>query len=118
MAGTVRRRDEVPAARRSWATTSSASRNSVLVGRDEGWDGWAMRLFEVAPGGHTPRHTHDWPHINVVVAGEGVLHVDGVEHPIEPGTSGFVPAGSTHQFRNTGDAPLEFVCIVPEVGEY
>jgi quercetin dioxygenase-like cupin family protein len=77
-----------------------------------------MRLFSVAPGGHTPRHTHDWPHINIVLAGQGRLDIDGVEHAIEAGTSGFVPAGSTHQFTNTGDSVLEFVCIVPEAGEY
>ena len=46
-----------------------------------------------------------------------MLHIDGVDHAIEPGTSGFVPPGSTHQFSNTGDAPLAFVCIVPEDGE-
>ena len=30
----------------------------VLVSPADGWDGWAMRLFELEPGGHTPRHQH------------------------------------------------------------
>lgn len=117
MAGTVRRRDEVPRATVMGDDLVGVTKQLLISGA-EGWDGWALRLFEVAPAGHTPRHTHPWPHINVVVSGEGVLRVDGVDHPIEPGASGFIPAGSTHQFTNTGDAPLEFVCIVPEVGEY
>jgi quercetin dioxygenase-like cupin family protein len=117
MAGTVRRRDQVPVSTVMGDDLVGVTKQ-LLVGRDEGWDGWAMRLFTVAPGGHTPRHTHDWPHINVVLSGRGILHVDGDDHTIQAGTSGFVPAGSSHQFTNSGDQPLEFVCIVPEAGEY
>ena len=43
----------------------------VLVSPADGWDGWVMRLFDVDPGGHTPRHAHDWPHINFVASGRG-----------------------------------------------
>ena len=116
MAGTVRRRDEVPVSTVIGEGLVGVTKQ-LLVSGAEGWDGWAMRLFEVAPGGHTPRHTHAWPHINIVLSGTGMLHIDGEDHAIEPGTSGFVPPGSTHQFTNTGDVPLGFVCIVPEEGE-
>ncbi len=57
----------------------------VLVSPEQGWDGWVMRLFDVEPGGHTPKHAHDWPHINFVAAGSGVLFLDGEEHPLEAG---------------------------------
>ena len=53
----------------------------VLVSPEQGWDGWVMRLFDVEPGGHTPRHAHDWPHINFVASGAGTLLLDGAEHP-------------------------------------
>jgi quercetin dioxygenase-like cupin family protein len=90
----------------------------VLVSPAEGWDGWVMRLFEVAPGGHTPRHTHAWPHINFVDSGEGTLHLDGVDYQLGAAGFAFVPAGAQHQFSNRGDAAFVFVCIVPEAGEY
>ena len=90
----------------------------VLVSPGEGWDGWVMRLFEIAPGGHTPRHAHPWPHINFVASGRGTLYVDGVDHPLEAGSYAYVPAGHEHQFRAAADEPLSFVCIVPEAGEY
>lgn len=90
----------------------------VLVSPEQGWDGWVMRLFDVQPGGHTPRHAHDWPHINFVASGGGVLLLDGVEHPIAAGAYAYVPAGHEHQFRAAADAPLSFVCIVPEGGDY
>jgi quercetin dioxygenase-like cupin family protein len=90
----------------------------VLVSPADGWDGWVMRLFDVDPGGHTPRHKHDWPHINFVASGRGTLLVDGVDHPLEAGSYAYVPAGREHQFRAAADAPLSFVCIVPEGGDY
>jgi quercetin dioxygenase-like cupin family protein len=90
----------------------------VLVSPADGWDGWVMRLFDVDPGGHTPRHAHDWPHINFVASGRGTLLVDGADHPLEAGSYAYVPAGHEHQFRAAADAPLSFVCIVPEGGDY
>jgi len=89
----------------------------LLVGPSDGWQGWAMRLFELGPNGHTPRHRHAWPHIDFVTEGRGTLHLDGVDHPIAAGSFAYVPAGSTHQFSNAGPGTLAFICIVPEEGE-
>ncbi|HJW74407.1 MAG TPA: cupin domain-containing protein [Thermoleophilia bacterium] len=83
----------------------------------EGWDGYVMRVFDVDPGGHTPRHTHPWPHVNYIISGRGTLHIDGVEHSVEAGSYALVPAGATHQFANPGAQLLRFICIVPEEGE-
>ena len=77
-----------------------------------------LRLFDVEPGGHTPKHSHDWPHINFVASGGGVLFLDGEEHPLLPGSYAYVPSNHEHQFRAAADAPLSFVCIVPEGGDY
>jgi quercetin dioxygenase-like cupin family protein len=89
----------------------------VLVSPAEGWDGWVMRLFDVGPGGHTPRHSHAWPHINFVASGTGELFLDGVLHPLAAGSYAYVPGGHEHQFI-AGDGPLSFVCIVPAEGDY
>jgi len=89
----------------------------VLVGPRDGWDGWVMRAFELAPGGHTPRHRHPWPHINVMLEGSGTLYLDGEEHALGAGGFAFVPAGAEHQFQNPGEDRFAFVCIVPERGE-
>jgi quercetin dioxygenase-like cupin family protein len=47
-----------------------------------------------------------------------VLLLDGVEHALEAGAYAYVPPNHEHQFRATADAPLSFVCIVPEGGDY
>ena len=43
----------------------------VLIGKADGAENFCMRAFEIAPGGHTPKHTHDWEHEMFVHAGPG-----------------------------------------------
>ena len=90
----------------------------VLVSPDEGWDGWVMRLFDVGPGGHTPRHAHPWPHINFVAAGRGELFLDGDLHALSAGSYAFVPSEHEHQFRASAGESLSFICIVPADADY
>lgn len=88
-----------------------------LVGPAQGWEGWVMRLFTLGREGHTPRHSHPWPHINYVASGKGILYLDGKEHTVEPGSVAYIPGGAEHQFRNTGQEEFSFICIVPEEGD-
>ncbi|MEW6725626.1 cupin domain-containing protein [Desulforudis sp. 1088] len=89
----------------------------TLVGPGHGWQGWVMRLFTLNEGGYSPRHTHPWPHINYIVSGRGTLFMAGREHALEPGSVAYVPGGVEHQFRNSGEQDLSFICIVPEEGD-
>lgn len=88
----------------------------VLVSPEEGWEDNVLRVFELEPGGHTPKHTHDWPHINYVIEGEGTLFLNGKENPIKAGSYAYVPNNELHQFKNVGDTKLRFICIVPLEG--
>jgi quercetin dioxygenase-like cupin family protein len=84
-----------------------------LISKDDGADNIAMRMFEVQPGGHTPLHTHPHEHEVLGVEGNGVLVFEGSEHEFGPEDVIFVPGGKEHQFRNTGDSILRFLCIIP-----
>jgi quercetin dioxygenase-like cupin family protein len=88
----------------------------VLISPEQGWSDYVMRIIELGEGGFSPKHTHDWPHINYVVAGTGTLHVNGKDHPVRAGSYAYVPAGSLHQFQNAGEGPFRFICIVPKHG--
>lgn len=88
----------------------------ALVSPEEGWAGYVMRLFKIEAGGHTPKHAHPWPHINYIVSGQGILHLDGKEYEVEAGSFAYVPADKVHQFSNLGKEKFEFICIVPEEG--
>lgn len=89
----------------------------VLVGPEQGWQGWVMRQFTIGAEGYTPRHVHPWPHINYVVSGKGILFLDGQEHELEAGSIAYVPDNAEHQFRNRGTDQFVLICIVPEEGD-
>lgn len=88
----------------------------AVVGPEDGWEDHVMRIVTVEPGGYTPRHAHPWPHINLVLDGEGTVRVGEEIREIQKGSYAFLPAGLEHQFVNTGAGPLELVCIVPREG--
>jgi len=89
----------------------------VAISPADGWDGYVLRVFELEAGGYSPRHTHDWPHINYVIAGQGTLHLAGTDHPVTAGSFAFVPGGQEHQFTNSGPEKFVFICIVPAEGD-
>lgn len=84
-----------------------------LIAKETGAPNFAMRLFEMAPGGHSPLHSHPWEHEVFVLEGEGVIVGDEGEKRFKAGYVVFVPPGERHQFRNDGDKPLKFLCLVP-----
>lgn len=84
-----------------------------LLSRDDGAPSFAMRQFEVEPGGHTPRHHHPYEHEIYVIEGEGEVYENDVAHPIRSGDVVLVQPDDLHQFRNTGEKPLKFLCLIP-----
>ena len=91
----------------------------TLIGPNEGWEGWVMRLFTIKNGnGNTPRHSHGWPHINYIVSGTGILHLEGKDYPVSQGSIAYVPANARHQFTAAGEEDFSFICIVPEEGDF
>ena len=90
---------------------------AVPLGADL-WPDHALRVFTLKPGGFTPHHKHDWEHINYVIGGRGRLTIDGKTHEVSEKDFAVVPSNAEHQFENPYDEMFEFICIVPERGEY
>jgi len=84
-----------------------------LVGQAEGAPNFAMRQFEIAPGGHTPRHYHPYEHEVFVFEGEGVVFEGDRQHSLRSGDVIFVQPNEIHQFHNTGETVMKFLCLVP-----
>ncbi len=84
-----------------------------LIGEEDGAPNFAMRQFEVAPGGHTPKHHHPYEHEVFVLQGSGLVLEGDVEHPLKAGDVIYVAPDEVHQFRNTSAAPLKFLCLIP-----
>jgi len=87
-----------------------------LISSEDGAPNFTMRKFDVRPGGYTPYHTHDFEHEVFVLKGKGLVRGrEDIE--IHEGMALLVEPGEEHQFVNTGDGTLEFLCIVPNYGE-
>lgn len=84
-----------------------------LISKDDGADNFAMRMFELKPGGYTPLHTHTHEHEVFIIEGEGIFVCEGKECKFGSEYVIFVPGGKEHQFRNTGNSVLRFLCIIP-----
>jgi quercetin dioxygenase-like cupin family protein len=84
-----------------------------LLGQTDGTPTFAMREFEVAPGGYTPRHSHDYEHEVFVLAGDGVVMEGDQQHKLTAGDVIFVAPNEVHQFKNTGPSPMRFLCLIP-----
>ncbi len=84
-----------------------------LLGERDGTPTFAMRQFEVAPGGFTPRHSHPYEHEVFVLEGEGEVFEGAASHRLRAGDVVFVKPDEVHQFRNTGNGPLKFLCLIP-----
>jgi quercetin dioxygenase-like cupin family protein len=84
-----------------------------LITKDIGAENFAMRLFEMDPGGHSPFHNHPWEHEVFILEGEGVVVDKEKEWKFKAGDVVFVAPNDKHQFKNNGKKPVKFLCIVP-----
>jgi len=90
----------------------------VPIGPEQGWENNTLRVFTIGPGGHTPKHSHDWEHVNYVISGSGTLEIDGKKQEMARGTFAFVPPNVEHQYSNGSDEDFVMICIVPTSGDY
>jgi quercetin dioxygenase-like cupin family protein len=84
-----------------------------LISKKDGAENFAMRLFEVKPGGYSPLHQHDFEHEVFILEGEGVARNKKHEQPFKEGDVFFVKPMEWHQFINTGKETLKFICLIP-----
>ena len=86
-----------------------------LVDHNDGAPTFAMRQFDVEPGGHTPRHSHPYEHEIYVIDGDGVVVEGETERPLTKGDFIYVAPNEVHQFRNLGARTMRFLCMVPHI---
>ncbi len=84
-----------------------------LIAKDDGAEHFAMRLFEMAPGGHSPHHSHKWEHEVFILEGDCLVICGDKRVNAGPGYAIFIPPDTMHNFRNEGSDVLKFLCLVP-----
>jgi quercetin dioxygenase-like cupin family protein len=84
-----------------------------LITKDDDAKNFAMRLFAIKPKGRSAQHSHSWEHEVFVLEGQGSVLCCNEEKSIGPGYVVFIPPNTSHHFKNTGDKPLRFLCLIP-----
>ena len=68
------------------------------------------------PPGRAPEHQHTYDEVVHVLAGQGVVHLDGEQTEIGPGTSIYLPPHQPHCLENTGAEPLRVLGVFYPAG--
>jgi mannose-6-phosphate isomerase-like protein (cupin superfamily) len=68
-------------------------------------------LMSIEPGDEIGEETHDVDQILAFVTGQGEAVLDGRKSRVEEGSLVAVPAGTRHNFINTGNRPLKLYTI-------
>src|SRR2546428_4017246 len=72
-----------------------------LTPASTGYDGLAMGYQTIAPGSRVREHSHgDQVELQICFRGRGRVVVDGVSHPLVPGTACFLGGGGQHRIIN------------------
>ena len=103
---------DVPSEKVEMDGVKDCSYRVALSARD-GEMSMAMRFFEVAPGGNTPLHQHGYEHEILIMEGAGTVWRDGTEVPLKAGDVLYIPSDEKHQFKNAGNTPFKFMCLIP-----
>lgn len=86
----------------------------VLISAEEG-PHFAMRQFVIQPGGSMPNHTNSVEHEQYVLNGKARIAIGEAVYEVEKGDVVFIPAGIPHWYKNIGEEPFEFLCLVPNL---
>ena len=84
----------------------------VLISPEEG-PHFAMRRFVIQPGGGMPNHTNLVEHEQYVLNGQARIGIGDDVFEVQQGDVVFIPAEIPHWYKNVGEEPFEFLCLVP-----
>lgn len=87
-----------------WRTLLSGDRTPTA--------GLTVGIAEVAPQHDTDLfvpHRHEAPEVYYILAGEGIVTIAGVDYPVRPGSTVFIPGNTWHGTRNTGSVDIRLL---------
>jgi mannose-6-phosphate isomerase-like protein (cupin superfamily) len=87
-----------------------------LVNQDIGCLDLTQFVGEILPG-RAPDHSHIYDEIVYIIEGEGVLHLDGQERVIGPGSAMHLPPLAEHCVENTGKGSMRVLGVFHPSGD-
>ncbi len=85
---------------------------TLLSGDRTPTSGLTVGIAEVAPsqaGDLFVHHRHAAPEVYYILAGQGIVTVAGVDYPVRPGATVFIPGNTWHGTRHAGSAGLRML---------
>ncbi|NIM46098.1 MAG: cupin domain-containing protein [Nitrososphaeria archaeon] len=87
------------------------------LGGPEYMHNFALRYFVIKPEGFMPKHKHPWEQEVIMTKGRVLVTSAGTKREVGPGDVVYIPADEEHEFKNVGEEPVEFYCVIGCVGE-
>ncbi len=87
------------------------ARTTPLVSASLGAGSFITGITELDAGAAIPFHSHNCEESVVLLEGEAVLEVGGVEHRLVPFDATLIRGGLIHRFRNPGPKPMKILWI-------
>lgn len=85
-----------------------------VISEVDGSETSVMDVFEIAPNGETPYHTHAWEHQVFVISGRGQCRDATGDHEFREGDVIYIRPNEPHAFRNVGQDTIKMVCVIPK----
>jgi quercetin dioxygenase-like cupin family protein len=84
-----------------------------LIGKAESAENFAMRYYQVGPGGNSRKEQHPYDHGILILQGSGEVLLGSDIFSISQGDVIYIAPDLEHQLINSGPTPLGFLCIIP-----
>jgi quercetin dioxygenase-like cupin family protein len=96
---------------------ASGHADPALVPARTRFEGLSMGFQSIAPGGRIREHSHgEQVELQICFRGHGHVVVDGVRHPLVPGTACFLGYDVRHEIVNDADEPLVMLWVITPPG--
>jgi quercetin dioxygenase-like cupin family protein len=77
--------------------------------------GFVMGYVTIYPGGSIPLHSHEQEEVYIIMAGEGIMKVDGLQEHVKKGSYVYIDPNSNHLLQNTSDENMVMIfCYAPK----
>jgi ribulose-bisphosphate carboxylase large chain len=98
---------------RIYSQGASGARETWLIGKAEKAKNFAIRYYELEPGGYSREEYHPYDHGVLFIRGSGQIRLDRSDHPVTQGDIVYIAPNEVHQIKNTGDEALGWICVIP-----
>jgi quercetin dioxygenase-like cupin family protein len=78
-------------------------------------ENFVMGHVTIYPGGTIPLHSHGQEEVYVIMTGEGIMQIEGLEERVKEGSCIYIDPNSSHHLQNTSDKNMILIfCYAPK----